>query len=224
MNFSQLLKNFFFLLVAIFSGVTLLVISLGVSASGDQLSPFNAGVEQIFVHLRTPLLTSLMLLITNIGSPFVLSVLAILLSIFLILQRDLYDTMLYAVSIIGTIVIFMVMKNGFALPRPDSNIIAGLSGWSYPSGHAAVATAFFFATGYSFFDWPKHWPNRVLLVILCIAGAIAVSVSRLYLGAHFALDVLAGTSIGLLSVSVTVLVFNMFLSERRFWRQTLRGL
>src|SRR5882724_11915878 len=105
MNFAQTIKNIFFLLVAAFSGVTLLVISLGVS-SGDQLSPFNVGIEQIFVHLRTPFLTSLMLIITNVGSPFVLAVLAILLSIFLILQRDLYDTLLYAVSILGTIVIF----------------------------------------------------------------------------------------------------------------------
>jgi undecaprenyl-diphosphatase len=223
MNFSQLLKNFFFLLVAIFSGAALLVISLSVS-SGDELTPFNVGVEQIFVHLRTPFLTQFMLFITNIGSPFVLSVVAILLSIFLILKRDLYDTLLYAVSIIATIVIFTIMKNGFALPRPDSNIIAGLSGWSYPSGHAAVSSAFFFATGYSFFDWPKHWPNRVLLVFFCVVGASLVSISRLYLGAHFAVDVLAGISIGLLSVSVTVLIFNMFLSERRFWRQTLRGL
>lgn len=223
MNFAQTIKNIFFLLVTIFSGAALLVISLSVSR-GNELSPFNTGVEQIFVHLRTPFLTNLMLLVTNIGSPFVLSVLAVLLSIFLILKRDLYDTLLYAISILGTVIIFMVMKNGFALPRPDSNIIAGLSGWSYPSGHAAVSAAFFFATGYSFFDWPKHWPNRVLLVILCSAGATLVSVSRLYLGAHFALDVLAGISIGLLSVSLTVLIFNMFLSERRFWRQTLRGL
>jgi len=223
MSFSQTIKNIFFLLVAIFSGTALLLISLSVS-SGDELTPFNVGVEQIFVHLRTPLLTNVMVLITNIGSPFVLTVLAILLSIFLILQRDLYDTLLYAFSILGTIVIFTIMKNGFALPRPDSNIIAGLSGWSYPSGHAAVSSAFFFATGYSFFDWPKHWSNRALLVFLCTVGAVLVSVSRLYLGAHFAVDVLAGISIGLLSVSVTVLVFNMFLSERRFWRQTLRGL
>jgi undecaprenyl-diphosphatase len=223
MNFAQTIKNIFFLLVSIFSGVLLILISVGVS-SGDQLSPFNTGVEEIFVHLRTPLLTNVMVFITNIGSPFVLSVIAILLSIFLILKRDFYDTLLYAVSILGTIIIFTIMKNGFALPRPDSNIIAGLSGWSFPSGHAAVATAFFFATGYSFFDWSKHWPNRVFLVFFCIVAPVLVCFSRLYLGAHFALDVLAGICIGLLSVSLTVLVFNLFLSERRFWRQTLRGL
>jgi undecaprenyl-diphosphatase len=223
MSFAQIIKNIFFLLVSVFSGVTLILVSVGVSSTSG-LAPFNSGVEEIFTHLRTPFLTNFMLITTNLGSPLILSLLAIVLSVVIILRRDLYDTLLYAISILSAILLFNLMQNGFALPRPDASLITGLSGWNFPSGNAAVATAFFFATGYSFFDWPKNWANRTLLVFVCVVGALLVVTSRLYLGTHFALDVLAGVCVGLLSVSLTILIFNMFLSERRFWRQTLRGL
>ncbi|MBX4189354.1 phosphatase PAP2 family protein [Candidatus Parcubacteria bacterium] len=223
MDFGRIIKNIFFLLVAIFSGLMLALITVGVT-SGSELTPFNTATEEIVSHFRTPFLTSVMLLITNIGSPFVLTVLATFLAITLLLHRDTYDALLYLVSVFLSIVAFVILKNTFHLDRPAESLIADLSSWTFPSGHATVATAFFFATGYSFFDWAKTWGGRATLVIFCITSAVLVSLSRIYLGAHFALDVLAGTALGLLSVSITALAFNLLLSEREWWRRRFRSL
>lgn len=216
-------KNILFLIVYIFSGLSLILIINGL-VTGEGLTPFNTAVEEAMNHLRTPLLTSVMIVITNIGSPLVLCFFAIILGIILLLHRDTYDTLLYLVSIALAVVSFSVLKNSFHIARPGGGLVS-LSGWSFPSGHATVATAFFFATAYSFFGWSKSWLARTGLILFCIVAASLISFSRLYLGAHFALDVLAGISLGLLSVSFTALVFNIFLDERSLLRRRrFRGL
>ncbi len=214
MNFSNSVKNVVFILVYVIAGLALLLIIDGL-ISGNELAPFNVAVGDLMRPIRTPLLTTFFLFVTNIGSPFVLSTAAIILSIILVLRRDTYDALLYIISIALALFSFVVLKNSFTLPRPEGGLV-GLSGWSFPSGHATVATAFFFATAYSFFDWSKNPLNRLLLVVFSVVAAGLICVSRLYLGAHWALDVLAGICLGLMCVSFTALVFNIFLTEKSF--------
>jgi undecaprenyl-diphosphatase len=208
MNFSKTTKNIIFILVYIFSGLALLLIIDGLT-TGEELAPFNVAMGDLLRPLRSPLLTSIFLLITNLGSPIVLSVIACFLAIILVLHRNTYDALLYIISIAIALFSFVILKNIFSLPR-------GLTGWSFPSGHATIATAFFFATAHSFFDWPKKNLGRFLVILFSVLGAGLISLSRLYLGAHWALDVLAGTALGLMCVSFTALSFNLFISERSY--------
>ncbi|CAN5155959.1 hypothetical protein BH11PAT3_BH11PAT3_2510 [soil metagenome] len=213
MQFSNWAKNLLFLLVYIFSGFALVIIIDGLF-TGSDLAPFNLALEEALVHLRTPLLTDIMIIITNLGSPFTLSVVSLFIAMVIAIHKDTYDTLLFLVSMAISLISFTVLKNVIHLPRPSISIIT-LSSWSFPSGHATMATSFFFATAYSFFDRFKSTMWKIWLVTFCVLGAGIISFSRLYLGAHYALDVLAGIALGLLSVSFTVLVFNIFLEERR---------
>lgn len=224
MNPTRVIKNIFFLLLAVFSGLTLVVITAGVTSGAGELTPFDTGIESAISLIRTPALTSVMLFITNIGSPFVLALVSILLAIALVIHRDTYDTLLYMFSIALAILSFVVMKNALGIPRPAQSLVAELSGWSFPSGHATVATAFFFVTGYSFLSWIRRLGSKIAFIVFCVAAIILISFSRIYLVAHFALDVLAGIFLGLLVVSITILIFNVFLSEREWWRRRVRSL
>lgn len=217
MLFRNWAKSFLFLLVYILSGLALLVIIDGLM-TGSALEPFNIAVEQMVSHLRTPFLTTLMLAITNVGSPFILSILAILISIIIVINRDTYDTLLFMVSITFSIISFTVLKGMIHLPRPTGSLV-NISSWSFPSGHSTVATAFFFSIAYTFFGKIKTSLGKVLLVSFSISAVILISISRIYLGAHYALDVLGGIALGLLSVSLTVLAFNIFLEEKRISRR-----
>ncbi|MDB5266841.1 MAG: phosphoesterase PA-phosphatase related protein [Parcubacteria group bacterium] len=217
MLFKNWAKNLLFLLVYIFSGIALVTIIEGV-VTGSELTPFNTAAEEVVSHFRTPLLTNIMVFVTNAGSPFFLSIAAIFLAIFIVLHRDTYDAMLYVVSMALALISFTLLKNMLHLPRPTGGLIH-LSSWAFPSGHATIATAFFFATAYSFFDRFKSALWKTVLVAVSIAAAALVCFSRLYLGVHSALDILAGISLGLLCVSFTVLVFNIFLEERRSLRK-----
>lgn len=216
-SFRNSSKNILFLLVYILSGMALVVIIEGL-VTGTELTPFNTTVEAFIVTLRDPLLTTWMVWVTNVGSPPVLAFFAVILAIALLLHRDTYDALLYIVSIFISFLALVILKNTFQLARPDAALV-GISGWSFPSGHAAIATAFFFTTAYSFFDWTKSGFNKTLLVLSCIFGGGLISFSRIYLGAHWSLDILAGVALGFLSVSFVALVFNVFLEERGFWKR-----
>ncbi|MBX4200155.1 phosphatase PAP2 family protein [Candidatus Parcubacteria bacterium] len=210
-------RNILFLLVCILSGLALVIIINGLT-TGTELTPFNTAVEHLVTPFRHGWLTKVMLFTTNLGSPTALLFFGILLAIYLLLNKDTYDALLYVVSILVSIISFIVLKNMFVIARPDQALTT-LSTWSFPSGHATVATAFFFATAYSFWDHFKTFMSKITFVIFCIVSATLICFSRLYLGVHWALDVLAGVALGLLSVSFTLLIFNIFLEERTWWRR-----
>lgn len=224
MNLTRVIKNIFFLLICIFSGLTLIIITAGVTSGAGELTAFDTGIERAISIFRTPLLTQTMLVVTNVGSPFILAVLAVILGIFLALYKDTYDTLLYLICMSLAVISVIVMKNSLGIPRPSQSLINELSGWSFPSGHATVATAFFTITGYTFISFIRNWIGKLALVISCIVAVALISFSRIYLVAHFALDVLAGIALGLFVVSLTLLVFNIFLSDKVWWRRRVRSL
>ena len=98
-----------------------------------------------------------------------------------------------------------VMKRLANQPRPLS-VIPGLDthgyptdphGNAYPSAHTALVVASVAAL------WPwMRWPQRVA----GLTFAVLVACNRLYIGAHWPLDVVGGAAIGLLAGSITWLI------------------
>ena len=220
MNFSKSVKNLFFLIIFIFSGVTLLVIIDGL-LTGAELIPFNTAIEQTITLIRTPFLTNAMILVTEIGTPFFLAACSFFLTAILLLKKDKEGALILLISIILAILSFSILKITFQVPRPATEILRQ-SGWSFPSGHATVATAFFFAMSYSFFGYVKGFFWKSVLVTGSIIGTVLIAFSRIYLGAHWGLDILAGVALGLISVSAVVLVVNFFSKEQPWGRKRKR--
>ncbi len=212
-------KNILFLLVYMISGLVLVIIIEGL-LSGTDLTPLNTVIEKMVVHTRTPFLTTFLVAITQIGAPFILACVALFLSILLIMKGHIYDAMLFLVAFMVAVVSLTILKNVFQISRPISEIYQ-TDGWSFPSGHATVATTFFFLLSYIFWNKIRSASGRSVLLIGSILGTFMICFSRLYLGAHWTLDILAGVTLGLLSVSFTVLVFNVFVGDRRSFRKSI---
>jgi len=212
-------KNILFLLVYMISGLVLVVIIEGL-LSGTELTPLNTVIERAVVHMRTPFLTTIMVAVTRMGDPFVLASAALLIAVLLFMRGRRYDAVLFIAALIVTVISLTVLKNTFQIVRPTSPIYEA-NGWSFPSGHATIATAFFFMLAYSFFDRIKTLGNKTILILGSILGAALIYFSRLYLGAHWTLDILAGIALGLLSVSFTVLIFSVFIGDRRSLRNRI---
>jgi undecaprenyl-diphosphatase len=213
-------KNLLFLLVFIFSGLSLITIINGLSA-GSELQPFNEAVDVLVRPFRSAFLTPIMLFASNVGSPFVLSVVALVLAIIIVLHKDTYSALLFIVSMCLSLFAFTFFKNWFHFSRPVDSLVS-LSSFGFPSGHATVATTFFFLMSYAFIDWSKSIFVRTGLILGSIICVTIICFSRVYLGAHFALDVLAGISLGLLTTTFTALLFNIFIEERTFERKRKR--
>ena len=213
-------KNILFLLVYMISGLILAIIIEGL-ISGSDLLPLNTAIESAMVAIRTPILTTFMVKFTTLANPFVFASAAVALAVFLIIKKDFYEAALFLVTLVITVISLTVLKNFLQITRPVSDIYA-VEGWSFPSGHTTLATAFFFLLSYIFVDKMQTARQKWILISISFVGVGLAALSRLYLGAHWALDVLAGIALGLMSVSFTVIIFNLIFGESRTLRRRIK--
>lgn len=212
-------KNILFLLVYMISGLILAIIIEDL-LSGTQLMPLNTALESGMVAIRTPLLTTIIVWVTRLANPFLFATGAVVLSGYLISRRDYYQATLFLTSLTVTTLSLTLLKNYLQIQRPVSDLYH-VAGWSFPSGHATLATAFFFLLTYIFFNRVGSDRNRFLLIGVSVLGTLLTCFSRVYLGAHWTLDVIAGIALGLLSVSFTVLLFNLIFGDNPSLRKRL---
>lgn len=212
-------KNILFLLVYMISGLVLVIIIEGL-LSGNELIPLNTAIEKIITHIRTPFLTTFFVLVTRLGNPSVLLSATALASILLFVKGRRYEAVLFIVTLGVAVISLTVLKNTFQITRPASDLI-NVDGWSFPSGHATIATTFFFMLATTFFARMRTPVQKVALIVGSIIATAIICVSRLYLGAHWTLDVLAGVALGLLCASFTVLVFSVFIGDKRSLRNQI---
>jgi len=99
----------------------------------------------------------------------------------------------------------VVLKNFFTRPRPSLSWLIDESGFSFPSGHMMAATMFYGLCIYFVFE--THLSNffKHLFAVLSVSLILMVGFSRIYLGVHYASDILGG-----FLVSVCLLCFGIF--------------
>src|SRR5436309_1718829 len=88
----------------------------------------------------------------------------------------------------------LVLKLAFQRTRPSLWELATLHSYSFPSGHAMAALAIYGMVAVIVARrWPRlRWP---IMMGACVM-TVAIGVSRVYLGHHWATDVLAGYAAG----------------------------
>ena len=122
-----------------------------------------------------------------------------LLTIFLLLKaRHKVSAALFTSSVLGGFLLSTVLKISFRRARPELwPALATEETYSFPSGHATLATVFYGGLAAVAFHLS---PNRAVRAgALAGAGVLVAGIgtSRVYLGAHWTTDVLGGTLLGL---------------------------
>ncbi len=143
---------------------------------------------------RAPWLDSVFVVVTWLGSLLVLLPLALLVWWRRCGERS---ASFVALALVGASALGHLLKLIVERPRPDlfPPLIPMPDDWSFPSAHAAQATAFALA-------WllrPGASPGRIEIAVLFATVAVVTS-SRLYLQVHFPGDVFAGALLAVLWV------------------------
>ena len=155
-------------------------------------------IEQVVLNGRSESLTILWKAITSFSSVIAI-VLLTLVFFFLFSKRK--EKMYFLGNVAGIVFLSQLLKFCFHRSRPLlAYQLVKESGYSFPSGHAMVSTAFY---GYLLYClWkssaPKilKWLGSTLLPFLLLG----IGFSRVYLGVHYATDVLAGFCLGVVFV------------------------
>lgn len=164
---------------------------------------FDAAAGRFLYGLRSPRATAILEGVTNLGHPAFLLVGTALVCAGLLLRDHRISALLFAGSVVGGFGLTSALKIAFSRARPDLwPALVRETTYSFPSGHAAMSTVFFGGLTAVVFHLSPRRSVRLLTACSAAACVIAVAVSRVYLGAHWATDTLAGVLVGLFWVIV----------------------
>jgi membrane-associated phospholipid phosphatase len=115
----------------------------------------------------------------------------------------------------------LLLKGLILRPRPGSdlvNVFAPLNDSSFPSGHVMFYLGFFGFLSFLAFSLMKPSIKRTLILVFLGGLVVLVGVSRIYLGQHWASDVLGAYLVGSLTL-VLIIQFYLWGKTRFFVHQ-----
>jgi len=124
----------------------------------------------------------------------------------------------FAVAASASAILTETFKVLIARPRPGAdlvNVLTGASGNSFPSGHTLFYVTFFGFLAYLAYAQLK--PGKLRTTVLLLTGLLIVLIgpSRIWMGQHWASDVMASYALGLTYLVVLVQLY----SRRRLAKQ-----
>jgi membrane-associated phospholipid phosphatase len=178
----------------------------------------DVAITREFQENQSPWLQNFMIAVSYIGNASLVSLGLIILAIVLLWVVDLrLEAIMVAALSAASSILNWLIKILVARPRPSASlveIIQHAGGNSFPSGHVMSYVAFWgllFSFGIILFKGNYWW--RTALLIISGAFVVLVGPSRIYLGDHWATDVLGAYLIGGLLLGVTLWIY-LYLKER----------
>ena len=146
----------------------------------------------------SPAMTEALMAVTQMHAPAGIAVLAAGMAIYMALKRDHYWLLAVLLAMPAGMILNVLLKGLFERSRPVfEQPLVMISTYSFPSGHAAYSTMLYGLLAAYVAHRVDRWQWRLVSVLVCGAVVALVAFSRLYLGAHYLTDVLAGMFEGL---------------------------
>ncbi|KAF2389903.1 MULTISPECIES: bifunctional DedA family/phosphatase PAP2 family protein [Pseudomonas] len=185
-----------------------LVILIGLFIGYPHLTALDQGVMTLVQEHRSPMLDEVAVTFTLIGEFRNMLMFSALLTGLLLLTRQWRQAIFAGGALLFTALGNTVTKHFFARLRPEV-LSDPLTSYSMPSGHASGSFALFLAIAVLA---GRGQPPRMRLTWLLLGclPALAIALSRVYLGAHWPTDVLAGAML-----AAGVCAASLWLSQRQ---------
>lgn len=172
-------------------------------------NPLDQGIWQTSLTWRTGFLDAPIIALTQGFNTLPMTVYVLVaVVIFSVIYRSAWPLLSIGGTMILTPLLVTLIKNLIGRPRPlEAHWLVEETTFSFPSGHSASTVAFclaLFLTAYPLLTTTGRWLAGIPLTLL----ALTIGFTRLYVGVHWATDVIGGLGLGLaVAASVHLLVY-----------------
>lgn len=172
------------------------------------MNVFDQAIYNYINSFNSSLLTDILIVITNFAHAITFIVFTIIL-IFCIRNRRIGKYIASNLTLV--FLLNQILKIIIARPRPYTNSIVEEMGYSFPSAHAMVSFGYYGFLIYLVYKNIENKKIKIPLITLLSLLIIFIGISRIYLGVHYATDVLGGFVIAF----IYLVIFIKFIYERR---------
>lgn len=160
----------------------------------NNVTGLDNSIYNIIISSKSDVMTMFMTIITMMCNTEFIVVATLLLVLFI---KNKKMGGMIASNVVLCSVINTIIKHIFLRPRPVGIKLIEQGGYSFPSGHSMMAVAFYGLLIYII--WNTKWKNvwKIFTTTLLVILILLIGISRIYVGVHFASDVIAGLSISL---------------------------
>jgi undecaprenyl-diphosphatase len=196
----------FYVTVGVFllGGVVIAIIgTIGFAELAEQVlagetQAFDVAILQWLNAHQHPLLTSLMIEMTYLGTGSVVVVVVGVAALFLWHTEHKHSARLLLAATIGNLLLNGALKLVYHRVRPSVFVWQTVAvSSSFPSGHAMSATVVYGTVAYLVMRLQSHHWARMLTLGTATMLILLVCFTRLYLGVHYPSDVIGGMIVGL---------------------------
>ncbi len=187
-------------------------------AEHDGISGLDQPALNDAIALRTVTNTRLLTWFTHLGGPVGMTIIASLITIAMVWRwRSRTPLILMLIAVAGSLAMTTVGKAvvGRARPPLSEAVPPYEYAFSFPSGHALNSTVIAGMVAYLLARRLRtHWA-RVVTVLVAVVWALAMGLSRVFLGHHWLTDVMFGWLIGAAWLALLITRHRLFLTVRR---------
>lgn len=177
--------------------------------TSEALFAYDPQIAALLRAFRTPVITRILWIATISGDVRVMLALSAVVVLGLVVWGRRAEALLFALTLAVGSAMGSFIKVVAARPRPPAAfaIINEPGSNSFPSGHALSSMLFFGLLAVVLLRSARTARERFAIVAAAGAGALAVGISRVYLGVHWPTDILASWSLAAAWLTVTVGAF-----------------
>ncbi len=186
-------------------------ILLSYAAAKFPVLPLDLKAYEELKEQGSPLFDSLMTWVSNLGELAIAMTLTTIAMLIFAVRRKWLESIFILVSTSSVLVAFVLKElihrtRPFPVAQNVTGFFQSANQYSYPSGHVLFFVVFF--GFFAYLAW-IHFTGRGRVIVIAICGVLIVLIgpSRVFLGAHWASDVLGGYIIGTLWLFLLILAY-----------------
>ena len=174
----------------------------------NEIKLFDDMVFNLVANLRCEPLTIIFKFFSFLCSFYFVTILTIIIMLF---SKDRKVTFYIVLNVLFCFFLNQTLKFFFARSRPTEINLIVENGYSFPSGHSMLSLAYYGFFVYLILNSNIKRKNKILAIISLALLIFFIGLSRIYLGVHYASDVLAGFAI---SAAYLILYIQFFYNKK----------